>query len=839
MNRRDFVRKGVGVVVAGSLIAEQNHSENQLFAQTGDKQAPGPANWALAGKGIRANLGDDGAIRGLQVDCTGQWEDVEFRQGLLAGPAWAGVKMERVRGSANSFAGVAYGVSHSLTYRTDGNRLAIIATLKNEGPSDYTPKAARLVLGINCEMRSYPSWDFRYFPTLLRCEKTHFWGYFMTPKGRIMTIGSPDPVASYSLNYDEAVWSHGDGGAPLKDDSHLDVWKHGYVDGGHLIFTSSLDMLHTLPLPPRHPQNLVALKPGEVRTWTIYLEPVASIEEVKPALAASLAAPMIDADRYTVAAGETSRLTVWAPKEVKAAVTLPDGGSGPLTLRLIAKGKFAADFVPQAGPGLYKITITQSDGHVGEASVSVRHPWAWYMNQARKDTLVNKQYASSHLEQWLGLETDVLARLYLPDTALDASTDKRLKEILHLQWDLTTKRPSNIPIKYRYLVNTAQMAAVLAWRYRSDRDPYWLDLASGFADYVVSRQLANGDYDKYTAVAYPVKAVMTVMAAEKTMEAADPRYKAAYERHYASAKKAMDFLVRSEDDLVTEGENTFEDGMISCSALQLGLFALLQKDPAERRRYAEASRKMLLSHRCLEQLLIPDSRMNGATLRFWEAQYDVLLGNSRNMMDSPHGWSAWLIPALWYQYLLTGEEIWLRKAMNTMGSCAQLIDSQTGQLRWAFVPDPYREVTMLEPNPANPRRGKRVDRIIGEQYVPMIAAFHYPDDEPVCGNGWNSGWTCCNDVHEIFTSMAEMALTSAYVIERENGELGTWNCTATLDSAGRIDIHPAEEVVSRVHLNLLRPHQVKATFAGAVAASAQARGMHWIGPGGEPELVRL
>ena len=85
---------------------------------------------------------------------------------------------------------------------------------------------------------------------------------------------------------------------------------------------------------------------------------------------------------------------------------------------------------------------------------------------------------------------------------------------------------------------------------------------------------------------------------------------------------------------------------------------------------------MLSAHRCLEQLLIPDSRMNGATLRFWEAQYDVLMGKSRNMMDSPHGWSAWLIPALWYQYLLTGEEEWLRKTMNIMGSCAQVIDRE-------------------------------------------------------------------------------------------------------------------------------------------------------------------
>ena len=276
--------------------------------------------------------------------------------------------------------------------------------------------------------------------------------------------------------------------------------------------------------------------------------------------------------------------------------------------------------------------------------------------------------------------------------------------------------------------------------------------------------------------------------------------------------------------------------MISCAATQLGLFALLQEDPAERRHYAEASKRMLLSHRCLEQLLIPDSRMNGATLRFWEAQYDVLIGKSHNIMDSPHGWSAWLIPGLWFQYLLTGEEEWLRKAMNAMGSCAQLIDSRTGQLRWAFVPDPYREVTMLEPNPDNSKHGKRVNATIGEQYVPMIASFHSPDHEPVSGNGWDSGWNCCNDVNEVFISLAEVALTSAYLIERPNGELVTWNCTARVGAAGTIDVQPAEDVVSRVHVNLTGSRKV--TFGKASAQTIDAKGMQWIGPEGRPELFR-
>jgi hypothetical protein len=228
--------------------------------------------------------------------------------------------------------------------------------------------------------------------------------------------------------------------------------------------------------------------------------------------------------------------------------------------------------------------------------------------------------------------------------------------------------------------------------------------------------------------------------------------------------------------------------------------------------------------------------MNGATLRFWEAQYDVLMGGSLNMMNSPHGWSAWLIPGLWYQYLLTGDETWLTKAMNAMGSCVQVIDSRSGQLRWAFVPDPYREVTMLVADPAYPHEGKRVAAIIGEQYIPMIASFHYPLHEPVFGNGWTSGWCCCNDVHEIFTSMCEVALTAAYVVERANGELAAWNGTATRDSAGVIHIQPGEEIVSRVHLNLRGPRQVNATFANDRVVSLRAEGMQWIGPGGTPEL---
>ena len=85
--------------------------------------------------------------------------------------------------------------------------------------------------------------------------------------------------------------------------------------------------------------------------------------------------------------------------------------------------------------------------------------------------------------------------------------------------------------------------------------------------------------------------------------------------------------------------------------------------------------------------------MNGGTLRFWEAQYDVemqLTGDSPNMMNSPHGWSAWNIYALFNLYELTGDQQYLERGMNALGSCAQLMGIE-GTLRWAFIADPYRK----------------------------------------------------------------------------------------------------------------------------------------------------
>jgi hypothetical protein len=316
---------------------------------------------------------------------------------------------------------------------------------------------------------------------------------------------------------------------------------------------------------------------------------------------------------------------------------------------------------------------------------------------------------------------------------------------------------------------------------------------------------------------------MEVMAEERRLAPRDPIWQARHDRHYQSVEAAMDELIRRGANVATEGDTTLEDAYLSCSALQLAMFALLQTDPARRRKYTDAALIMTKMHRCLSQILIPDSRMNGAALRYWEAPAVEIY---QQFMNSPHGWSVWRIYGLWYLYLLTGEEEWLRQTMNALGSCVQLVDFDSGKLRWGFVPDPYIHATMLVEDGEHPGRGEYVSRVIGEQYIDRT-------------NWWVSGpqWRGVSEEEmEVFKALEECALCNAYVVERPEGSIVAWNCRVQ-EEGNALVITPAEEIVSRVHLNLRNKRTVTATFKD-VAVSGEFVGMQWIGPGGVPQQLR-
>jgi len=358
--------------------------------------------------------------------------------------------------------------------------------------------------------------------------------------------------------------------------------------------------------------------------------------------------------------------------------------------------------------------------------------------------------------------------------------------------------------------NTSGTIGLLVDKYEAFGDTADLRKASRLADWLISAwQRKDGAYVNhntvYTSVIYIAKSILELAIAENKLAQNSSEWKGISMRHYNSAKKAIDQLVESEGNFETEGEMTFEDGMISCSALQIGMFALMQKNPSIRKHYMDAMMKILESHSCLTQLRVPDARRRGGTMRYWEAQYDVQM--LPNMFNSPHGWSGWRAYATYYAYLLTGEERWIEQTYNAMGAFSHLIDYKTGKLRWAFVVDPYLKVrqscsadvhvsadSLSFGNP-HPDLYDTKSFVIGEQYVNMIS-------------DWQTVNTQDNDVHELFKSMAESMLANAFVVERGDGSVVGYNCSVSRKGNNLI-VLPLEKQISNIHCNLKHSWNVR------------------------------
>ncbi len=122
----------------------------------------------------------------------------------------------------------------------------------------------------------------------------------MSPKQTIFGFTTAEPVASYAINYIYEGW--------LK-------WKWG-----HQIRTASLDMLHCLPLPERHPQNLTELAPGETKCWHIHMGQIQSLPDVKSKLSEWAAVPMIECDRYTITSKESISVRGYSTDSISIAI---------------------------------------------------------------------------------------------------------------------------------------------------------------------------------------------------------------------------------------------------------------------------------------------------------------------------------------------------------------------------------------------------------------------------------------------------------------------------------------------------------------------------------------
>ncbi|MGM9589149.1 MAG: hypothetical protein ACI3W5_07085 [Faecousia sp.] len=680
----------------------------------------------------------------------------------------------------DGFAGKLEELHFFLSYLQKQDHLELCIKVENRGEANVERIGFRT--GVDSYMESYPQWNDKFFPTLLRCEKTHLWGYYMNTAENALAIATEGPVASYDIRYNM-----------LSEE-----------ECGHRILGTDILFFQDTVLPARHPQNLKKLKKGSVYTNKIYFIPVEKKCDIKAAISRVADVPVVDADKYTLEPGEDLKTTVLYEGNATQTLILPDGSildrtDGPLT-----------DF------GLYRLSVKADNGKECEAVFYVRKSWDHYLKAAARNALSKPPKATTHTESFYGFFSCFLDYKHTHDETIGSKAYEAFEETMPYMFDFDKCEPIVIPNRIQ---NTSCMVSLLVDMYEADplHQICYLERASRLGDFLMRTQDTSGAYRNgathYTCVVYIAKSMLELVQAEQAQGSEEWNERA--KRHFDSAKRAVDELVANLDNIETEGEMTLEDGMLACSALQIGMLALMLPEE-ERMPYIAATEYMMKLHSCLEQQLIPDCRMNGGSLRYWESQYDVMI--RANMMNSPHGWTGWTGYAYYYLYLLTGKKSYLLNLMNLMGSCVQLIDDNDN-LRWAFcgqpyiraltfVPDPEKEVTdgySFVDTEEKAYRGKYEVRELTEQYVDMISGWYRTGAQKVTGgyefcpliyeNGRsvdvdNQGGCCDNDVHEIFKCMEETVLKKAFLYEDEDGLFLSFGCKVKI-SEGKLIIEPA------------------------------------------------
>ena len=197
------------------------------------------------------------AERGLVRELRTERVSVPFGQGL--GPSLYFRRGGRVLDvpSGGSVEGVHCSMQLEITY----DALLIRVELENRTERDFAPEALGLRLGLDL--------DNGFSPTLLRAEKTHFWGCFVSPLGAALAVSCREPIAAWELACDTA-----------------DRERKTYT--GNLLFLTSASLAEER-------EGFSRLGAGKRLVRTVRLTPLKGLEEL-PALLRSEGCPEILCD---------------------------------------------------------------------------------------------------------------------------------------------------------------------------------------------------------------------------------------------------------------------------------------------------------------------------------------------------------------------------------------------------------------------------------------------------------------------------------------------------------------------------------------------------------------
>ena len=376
-------------------------------------------------------------------------------------------------------------MAFELGYTQKSDFLEVNISIENKG-QDFSGRIG-FVTGIDSYMTHYPQWNDLFFPTLLRCEKTHLWGYYMNTAENALAIATSAPVASYDISY------------------NMFAESETSIHCGHRILGSNIYFYQNTVLPDRHPDNLKVFKAGETYTNTIYFIPVTNKADIKKSITSVAGVPTIDAPKYTLEKGEKLNLTVNSIGSYNAELICPDGSvlNTDDALRLY---------------GVYTLNVTDDKGRIAQAKFCVRKDWDYYLEKAAENALSKPPKASTHTESFYGFFSLFLQYKHSGDKKLGEKAYEAFWETMPYMFDFDKCEPIVIPDRIQ---NTSGLISVLVDMYEAEPDTKMdcLKYASKFADFLIKHQDETGAYKNkkvhYTCVIYIAKSMLELALAEK------------------------------------------------------------------------------------------------------------------------------------------------------------------------------------------------------------------------------------------------------------------------------------------------------------------------------------
>lgn len=651
----------------------------------------------------------------------------------------------------NTFIGNCDGIRFEKRISSFSNRLVIDIVVKT-GETLPNWKALTFRSGIDSYMASYPEWENQFFPTFMRCEKTHFWGYFSRMDGKLLAVACPDAVASWYNDYNRVYYD-----------------PENFDDPGHRVYTTSFVLFSSLKQPQRHPCR--RLEPNRRYVFRFVFGLCDNFGELNDFYDSVLGIRLTEAKKWTLEKGEKID---FVREDGEYFLTNEHGNQIDLRSRLSESGRYYLVHKKNKKESCSVFFVRES---VGE-----------YLRLGALAAMKSEQFASANCETYYGFFAVFAYLAKFSDKELERRSREKLEEFLHTILNEKGDDLKEEADPFR-IQNYTTIISILTLAYKAIKEEKYLDTAVLLAEKFVTHQGEDGAYyshnTHYTCVIYPAKSLFELCDALNNAERP-------FEKIFASAMRACENLLRLMTDIGTEGEHTFEDGMISCEALQLALAGLLSNGE-KREKYTTAAKKILRQHACLEVNFAPDARYRGCTLRHWEAHYDVLI--SRNMMTAPHGWTSWKTYAQYYLYELTNDPFYLTNYFDTLGACLQVCDWENEDVNWAFVIDPCVEARRFVKN--GERSGCLKEDVFGEEYLPRISQWWRADPkivsigygDPRFGKieGRARGACCDNDVFEHFKCLYETGM-HAVAHETDDGWIA-YNCTVNEDGISVTDKH--------------------------------------------------